>query len=63
MGDKEIVVELQAVLPGICLTNAVVGDVDNRYVDETYKIGQMCIYSSRYMLKSGMVDMAAKLYN
>ena len=63
MGDKEIVVELQAVLPGVCLTNAAVGDVDNSRGDETYKIGQMCIYSKRMMLKSGMLDMAAKLYN
>jgi hypothetical protein len=40
MMDKEIIIELKANLPGVCLNNAHLANIDNALTaNDTYKIG------------------------
>jgi hypothetical protein len=54
MGDKDIEIELIANPAAVCLSNASLTADVNNLLTETYKIGDMCVYSRKMHIKGGM---------
>tara|TARA_B100000212_G_scaffold275767_1_gene215279 strand:- start:1521 stop:1691 length:171 start_codon:yes stop_codon:yes gene_type:complete len=54
MGDKDIEVELIANNAAVCLSNASLTADVNNLLTETYKIGDLCVYSRKLHVKGGM---------